>query len=119
MAKGYLVHLENKETFDTEMIYVEVDDDMWQIEAENWAADIAATESGWNKSDIAIMGSFEIPFQLSKTRKIIGTCRECKWWKHTDSSKLGKCTSPKFLVEVGISFEPGEDFGCIHWERKE
>ena len=51
--------------------------------------------------------------------KQIGTCRGCKWWKHTDSSKLGKCTSPKFLVEVGISFEPGEDFGCIHWERKE
>lgn len=65
--------------------------------------------------------------------KLIGRCKECKYWLH-DKGGIGLCTCEKFVFvdepektpKDGIAyhdtdgyqteFETGEDFGCIHFK---
>jgi len=76
---------------------------------------------------------------MHDNRKKIGTCKDCKHWKHTNWN-YGEC-SPMldgmgihYLAEerkdlycfgfIGFSGKTvsclsGSDFGCIHWEEKE
>ena len=62
-------------------------------------------------------------------------CKECKFWKKHEDSKLGDCSCDKFktgygsseinipddcvLVEndEGWAFYTGKDFGCVHFKR--
>ena len=123
MIKEYVAVLWNSKERVSEDVYVEVKDDVklqnTLAEAERKALAYAKEKFGWPEEEAICISLNSVSLNLPEGRKIIGTCKECKWWKHTNSSKLGKCTSPKFLVEVGISFKPGEDFGCIHWEAKQ
>jgi hypothetical protein len=50
-------------------------------------------------------------------RRIIGTCKECKWWERRGKD-YGVCTNEETMI-YGRIYVVVEDFGCIYWERKE
>lgn len=42
------------------------------------------------------------------------TCKTCKWWNHD-----GECHCPALQEFTLDGFNPGPDFGCVHWEAKD
>jgi len=60
----------------------------------------------------------DIPKLIAEIKRLqalkqIGTCKECKWWERAEKD-WGFCHS-----EATSLWKSGEDFGCIHWEKRE
>ena len=69
----------------------------------------------------------------------MNTCKDCKWWKRNKNGEYrvriavdnyGQCLEldptekhpgQSVWIDIGSRkrFETFEDFGCIHWEKKE
>lgn len=54
---------------------------------------------------------------LPPGRKLIGTCRDCRWWSPLGAERIGHCGSEEARKDVTDT--PHADFGCVHWEGKE
>ena len=62
--------------------------------------------------------------------KLIGRCKDCRWWRTDNDWAANDCSNPNLAECVsgddvlsypyseGGTFEPGPMFGCVHWEAK-
>jgi len=151
MIKEYVAVLWNSKERVSEDVYVEVKDDVKLqnilAEAERKALAYAKEKFGWPEEEAICISLNSVSLNLPEGRKIIGTCKECKWWERHieeyENLNYGKCSCLKFAYKFSdysprnqesdikdmlvygddegyhADFETGEDFGCIHWERKE
>ena len=123
MIKEYVAVLWNSKERVSEDVYVEVKDDVklqnTLAEAEKKALAYAKEKFGWPEEETICISLNSVSLNLPKGRKVIGTCRECRWWSKGErfcGRWYGKCS---YDGSSNVLFETGEDFGCIHWERKE
>ena len=126
MARGYVVEVFNKELNVIEDVLVEIpheiDETNWRStldEAEKKALEFAQTKFGWKEENIICASVNAMSVHLPEGRKIIGTCKECKWWSKDErfcDRWYGKCSCDG---SNNVFFKTREDFGCIHWERRE
>ena len=150
MIREYVAVLWNSKERVSEDVYVEVKDDVklqnTLAEAEKKALAYAKEKFGWSEEETICISLNSVSLNLPEGRKIIGICKECRWWRRRIMDSYGTvdcygmCQNPKFSQEWdgyksikdkgkdmfvcfaktdGARFETGEDFGCIHWERKE
>jgi len=120
MARGYVVEVLNKKLNVLEDVLVEIpheiDEMNWRStldEAEKKALEFAQTKFGWKEENIICMSVNAMSVHLPEGRKIIGTCKECKWWERKGGT-FGICVCPR-----GLLYIVGQHFGCIHWEAKQ
>lgn len=127
MARGYVVELLNRELNVLEDVYVEIpheiDETNWRStldEAEKKAREYAQNKFGWKAEDIVCMSVNAMSVHLPENRKIIGTCKECKWWYAGIHKQFRKCINPQVNEQVlDYPIYTLSNFGCIHWERRE
>ena len=148
MIREYVAVLWNPKERVSEDVYVEVKDDVklqnTLAEAEKKALAYAKEKFGWSEEETICISLNSVSLNLPEGRKIIGTCKECKWWLPYEEA-FGQCLGcwlvgtegmkvpyQKDMVafsETGVKCNysddyfamaiTGEDFGCIHWERRE
>ena len=117
MIREYVAVLWNSKERVSEDVYVEAKEDTkfqnTLAEAKKKALAYAKEKFGWSEEETICISLNSVSLNLPKGRKVIGTCRECRWWERRGRT-FGICVCPR-----GLLYIVGQHFGCIHWERRE